>query len=102
MHWLDWIILIVPVIFVLSMAFYARKYVRGVADFLAAGRVAGRYVICVGDMANSLSIITLVAYVEIHYKTGFALAFWQKVLSPLAIFLALWLGFTFLGRVYSR
>ncbi|MDD5727665.1 MAG: hypothetical protein PHV59_03790 [Victivallales bacterium] len=59
------------------------------ADFLAAGRVCGRYVICVGDMANALAIIGLVAFVEVHYKTGFALGFWQKIIVPLSIFLAL-------------
>ena len=43
MHWIDWFIVLAPVVFVLGMAVYARKYVRGVADFLAAGRVADRY-----------------------------------------------------------
>ena len=36
-------------------------YVKDVADYLACGRVAGRYVISVGDMAAGLSVITLVA-----------------------------------------
>jgi Na+/proline symporter len=60
-----------------------------VADFLAAGRVCGRYVISVGDIANALSIIGLVAYVEVHYKTGFALAFWQMIIGPLGIAMGL-------------
>ena len=89
MGWIDWLIVIVPVTFVIGMGLYSRKYIRGVADFLAAGRVCGRYVISVGDVANALAIITLVSYVEVHYKTGFALAFWQKVIGPLGIFLAL-------------
>ena len=59
MHWIDWGIVIVPVMFVLGIAIYAKKYARGVADFLAAGRVAGRYVISVGDMQAGLSVITL-------------------------------------------
>ena len=45
---------------------YSIKYVRSVADFLSAGRVAGRYVLSVGDVANALSIIGLVAYVEVQ------------------------------------
>jgi Na+/proline symporter len=45
MHWIDWCILIIPVSCVMWLAFYSRRYARGVADFLAAGRVAGRYVI---------------------------------------------------------
>lgn len=86
---IDCLIVIIPVTFVIGMGFYSRKYIRGVADFLAAGRVCGRYVICVGDVANALSIIGLVAYVEVHYKTGFALSFWQTVLGPLGIVIGL-------------
>ena len=89
MIWIDWLIVIVPVTIVIGVGFYSRRYIRGVADFLAAGRVCGRYVICVGDMANALSIIGLVAYVEIQYKVGFALGFWGKMIGPLGIFLAL-------------
>lgn len=89
MHWLDWVILIVPVLFVLSMAFYARKYVRGVADFLAAGRVAGRYVICVGDMEAGLSVITLAALCEKEFQSGMAVGFWGKLIVPISIFMSL-------------
>jgi solute:Na+ symporter, SSS family len=86
---IDWLIVIIPVTFVVGMGLYSRKYIRGVADFLAAGRVCGRYVISVGDIANALSIIGLVAYVEVHYKTGFALAFWMHITGPLAILMGL-------------
>ncbi len=86
---IDWLIVIIPVLFVLGMGMYSRRYLRGVADFLAAGRVCGRYVISVGDIANALSIIGLVAYVEVSYKTGFALAFWQHITGPLGIVMGL-------------
>lgn len=86
---IDWLIVVVPVAFVIGMGLYSRRYVRSVADFLAAGRVCGRYVISVGDIANALSIIGLVAFVEVHYKTGFALAFWQHITLPLGIAMGL-------------
>ncbi len=85
----DWLIVIIPVVFVLYMGMYSRRYIRGVADFLSAGRICGRYVICVGDVANALSIIGLVAYVEVHYKTGFALTFWNSIIAPLSIIMSL-------------
>ena len=50
MHWIDWLIVILPILGILWVAFYSRRYVRGVVDYLAAGRVAGRYVLTVGDM----------------------------------------------------
>jgi Na+/proline symporter len=86
---IDWLVVIIPVTFVIGMGLYSRKYIRGVADFLAAGRICGRYVICVGDVANSLSILGLVAYIEMTYKTGFALAFWNAITGPLGIAMAL-------------
>jgi len=58
---IDWLILIIPVIFIIEIGLYSRRSVRSVADFLSAGRVCGRYVICASDFANSLSIITLVS-----------------------------------------
>ena len=92
MIWYDWLILVLPVCFVMYMGFHVRRYVRGVADFLSAGRLCGRYVICVGDVANALSIIGLVSYIEMHYKTGFSVGFWSSVLTPLSLLLGL-LGF---------
>lgn len=44
MTWLDWLIVIVPMTLLIWLSFHSRKYARGVVDFLAAGRIAGRYV----------------------------------------------------------
>ena len=85
----DWLILIIPTAIVMGVGIYSMKYVRSVADFLSAGRVAGRYVISVGDVAAALSIIGLAAYVEVHYKTGFALVFWNNILLPLGVVISL-------------
>ena len=86
---LDWLIIILPVSFVLFMAWYSRRYVVQVSDFLSAGRLCGRYLISIADIANGLSIIGLVAFVEVHYRTGFALTFWQNLTMPLGIVLSL-------------
>ena len=86
---LDWMIILIPVGFVLFMGWYSRRYVVQVSDFLSAGRLCGRYLISVADIANGLSIIGLVAYVEVHYRTGFALTFWQSLTVPLGIVLSL-------------
>ncbi len=85
----DWLIVIIPTLFVLGMGLYSRRYLRDVTTFLSAGRVCGRYVISVGDVASGLSIIGLVSYVEIHYKTGFATTFWTSLLLPVSVVLGL-------------
>ena len=89
MSLIDWIIMIAPMVFVIGMGFYSRRYIKGVTDYLAAGRVAGRYVISVGDVAQGLAVITLIGYTEAHYKTGFAMAFWNNILMPLSIVISL-------------
>jgi Na+/proline symporter len=89
----SWFIVIIPLVFVLGAAFYSKKYVRDVADYLACGRVAGRYVISVGDLTSGLSVITFVAMCEQNYQCGMAISFWGAINTPLAVFIAL-TGFT--------
>jgi Na+/proline symporter len=60
-----------------------------VADFLAAGRVAGRYVMSVGDLQAGLSVVLLVAMCEKEYQCGIAMSFWNLMVAPVAIFLSL-------------
>ena len=81
----DWLLVVFPIAGVVYLAFYSRKYVRSAVDFLAAGRVAGRYVISVGDLASGLSVITLVALAEQYYQTGFGVAFWNNILFPVYV-----------------
>ena len=89
MAWFDWLLLVVPVCLVMWAGVRTRRYVRGASDFLAAGRLCGRYVICMGDVANYLGVITLVTYVEIHYKTGFSVGFWNGFIAPLGMLISL-------------
>ena len=89
MHWIDWLITIVPVTVVIFLAVYSRKYVRGVVDYLAAGRVAGRYVMSAGDLTSGLSVISLVALVEAKYQVGYALTFWEFLTIPVGIIMGL-------------
>ena len=86
MSWIDWLIVVVPVVFIIGIAFYAKRYARSAADFLAAGRVAGRYVISVGDLMSWLSVIILIAGCEQTYQTGFGISFWNNILTPSALF----------------
>lgn len=89
MTWLSWMIVVLPMIGMVWAAFYSKRFVKDVADYLACGRVAGRYVISVGDMAAGLSVITLVATAEANYQAGMAIGFWGAINTPLSIFLAL-------------
>ena len=49
MHWIDWVIVLCPLVVVCIIGLKTQKYVKGVSDFLSAGRVAGRYVLAVAE-----------------------------------------------------
>ena len=87
--WYNWLIVILPFACVLYMAFHARKYIRSVPDFLAGGRICGRYLLSVGTMEAGLSVITLVSYIEVHYRTGFSYGFWSSFMTPIFLVLSL-------------
>jgi hypothetical protein len=65
-HLIDWAI-VFPVLSILGVSLYSKRYVRAIVDYLAAGRVAKRYVISAGEMTSGLGVITLVALVEAKY-----------------------------------
>ena len=72
MHWIDWLILIVPALVIAFIAIKTNKYTKSVADFLTAGRVAGRYVVAVANGEAALGLISLIALLEMYYNSGFA------------------------------
>ena len=66
MHWIDWMIVFIPLVIVVLIALKSQKYVKGVADFLTAGRVAGRYVVAVASGEAAMGLISLVAIFEMY------------------------------------
>ncbi|NMA19676.1 MAG: sodium:panthothenate symporter [Lentisphaerae bacterium] len=92
MFWLDWILIWVPSIVVLYIGWKSQKYVKGVADFLTAGRVGGRYVISVASGEAGMGLISAVAIMEMYYNCGFAVSFWSTLTAPISLIMGL-LGF---------
>ena len=89
MSFIDWLITVIPLGCVLFLGWYVRRYITGVSDYTVAGRVCRRYVIASGDLSAGLGLVTLMAFVEVSYKTGFALTFWNTLMIPLSIMLGL-------------
>lgn len=89
LKWYDYLIIVLPILFVYGMGLYMRRFIRGVSDFISAGRLCGRYLITVGDAAGNISIIALLSAIEVSYKTGFAMRFWSGMLMPITLFLSL-------------
>ena len=64
LHLLDWLMLLVPLGLVLIIAAATRKYTRSVADFMAANRCAGRYLVAQASNEAAYGAISTVAMFE--------------------------------------
>ena len=89
MHIIDWIILVIPVLVVVYIGLKTQRYVRDVSDFLAAGRVAGRYVLAVAAGESNMGLISFIGMYQFFYVSGLGLSFWQTLATPISIFIAL-------------
>jgi SSS family solute:Na+ symporter len=97
LHWIDWSIVVALLAFLIFMAVGTKRYMRSVADFLAAGRCAGRYLICVSDGIAGLGAITLLAFWEMYSQGGFTALWWDLPNYPIVLLLALtgWIVYRF-------
>ena len=89
MHLVDWLIVALPLILVTYVALQAQRFVKGVSDFLAAGRVAGRYVVAVASGEAGMGLISVVALFEAYYNSGFAYSFWNQLYVPVGMLMLL-------------
>lgn len=77
MTFLDWIIVVISIAFLVAVVASSRRYMQSVADFLSAGRTAGRYLITVSQGMSQLGSITIVGMWEMNYVAGFSLRWWE-------------------------
>jgi len=87
--WIDLLIVAAPLAVILFVAMRVRAHAKSVADFLAAGRVAGRYLISNARGAAQFGAITAVAFFEKIYHAGFAITWWEAVQAPALLLLAM-------------
>jgi len=73
---LDWAILALVYVAMVGGVLWLRPFMRSVADFLAAGRTAGRYLLSVSQGVAALGAITVVGYLEQNFVAGFSLTWW--------------------------
>ncbi len=76
MAFLDWIIVAGTLVLLAAGVIVARRHSRSVADYLAAGRAAGRYVITLSQGVSEVGAISIVATLEMNYIAAFPLLWW--------------------------
>ncbi len=78
---LDWLIIFVTWGILVSSVPIAKKYMRSVADYLSAGRSAGRYILSVAQGIAALGAISVVAMMEQNYVAGFSMSWWGLTMN---------------------
>ncbi|WP_308950903.1 sodium:solute symporter family protein [Thalassobacterium maritimum] len=89
MHYIDWLIPIAMLVLMIGICLFARTLNKSVADFLAANRMGGRYLLAVGQGMTGLGAISIAANFEKYYQTGFSAYWWAKMVAPIGLILAL-------------
>ncbi|MFA5203981.1 MAG: sodium:proline symporter [Lentisphaeria bacterium] len=89
MHVVDWIIMLLPLVVSLAIALYSRRFVRSVADFMAGGRNAGRYLICTARSTQGSGAVVLVALFQVFAVAGFTMSWWGQIAVPVGLLVAI-------------
>jgi len=86
---LDWLMVALSVLLVLSFGAYARRLMKSVADFVAGGRLAGPYLLAVARGEMQAGAVVFVAAFEVVTKSGFTLQWWGAISTPFVIVVAI-------------
>lgn len=97
MHLADWSIVAVLIVFLICIGWRCLRYTHSVADYLAANRCAGRYVLGMSSGAAGIGAISFMAAFEMYYKAGFSIAWWGLLMIVVQIIAALsgWITYRF-------
>ena len=70
--YLDFAIVIFYIILAFALGAFGKKYVKGIDDYLVAGRSMGFNLGLISLMSSEIGIITFVYYAQMGYEAGFA------------------------------
>ena len=97
MHLIDWSIVASLAIFLVVVGYRCISYTRNVADYLAANRCAGRYILGLSEGAAGVGAISFIAAFEMYYKAGLSIAWWGLIMIVVQIVAAVsgWVAYRF-------
>ncbi len=87
LHAVDWLLVAVFTILLIGVTLYCRRFADTVTGFLAAERVAGRYLLTVSQGLGGA--ISIVAMWEMIYAAGLPTQWWAMMSLPVALVLSL-------------
>lgn len=97
MHWIDWVVVAVVTLFFIVLAYSTKKYTQSTSDFLAANRLAGRYLLTMADGVAGLGAVSIIARFQMVYKAGFAPNWWDQLQAPVLLIIMLtgWVAYRY-------
>src|ERR1019366_631686 len=97
LSWIDWAIVASFLMMATVTVIVASRLMRSVADFLAAGRCARRYLLTGAGLAMGTGAPRAVANWEAAYKVGVGPMWWGNILMPVYLIMSLsaWVGYRF-------
>lgn len=96
LSWIDWAMMAVAVVSIRLVSLSTRKHMKGVADFLAANRCAGRYLLTIASAMGGIGVVSIVAIYEVLSSAGTAPSWWGLLGIPVGTIIVL------TGWVYYR
>ena len=94
MGWIDWLEVAASLVFIVGCAVFTRRYVKSVADYVAAGRAAGRYLICNAKGEAGSGVANSLSKFQLLFVSGFVLSWWDAVSMPMLLLVGM-SGFVF-------
>lgn len=80
---LDWIVVACVLGLFVAVAMFANSMTKSVADYLVAGRGAGRYMLTVSSGTEWIGVIAISGMFEAFYIGGLNAMWWSMALTPL-------------------
>ena len=93
---LDWLEVMLPVLLVVGVVAYTRRYMNSVADFMTGGRAAGRYLISLSRAELGWGAVMVVGLFQVFYQSGFTTMWWQQLTVAVGLVVSM------TGFVYYR
>ncbi len=88
-HWIDWTVVGAVLIFFIYMAYRTKVYTKSTADFLAANRKAGRYMLTMAFGMAFFGAASIIGSWERRYDAGFGAGWWSQLNIPVGLFISL-------------
>ncbi len=89
MSLIDWLVIVLPLILVLSVGVYTHRYMKSVAAFVSGGRLADRYLLSVSRGEMQAGAVVFIAAFEVIAQSGLTLTWWNWLHVPVGLVLAM-------------